>query len=159
MYETCKRHLAGVVGLECSQKILMMVDDRMGPWCFRALPGMIFDVSWFQVAKILRERSIFADTSQAWWMTSHSELQRLVVELEVSFWGLLNYESDGSTTNLNSCKVFFSKNELSKGVSSDAAPTIQYLQSVIEMKFIVWWNHVLVRCCRRRFVDHFISTY
>lgn len=72
-----------------------------------APPAIIFDVSWFQVAKILRERSIFADTSQAWWMTSHSELQRLVVELEVSFWGLLNYESDGSTTNLTSCKVFF----------------------------------------------------
>jgi len=38
MYETCKGHLAGVAGLECSQKILMMVDDRMGPWCGNRSP-------------------------------------------------------------------------------------------------------------------------
>ena len=47
-------------------------------------------------------------------MTSH---QRSVVELEVYgrvILRLMNYESDGSATNLNSCNVFFLRKDIQR---------------------------------------------
>ena len=107
MYETCKRHLAGVVGLECSQKILMMVDDRMGPWCFMAPVPSFLTCPGFRWRRFY-ENVPFLPTHRRlgeWHHTANSP--------KVGSWvgsvilRLMNYESDGSTTNLTSCKVFF----------------------------------------------------